>query len=137
MSEAPAGQEEIDVRLPFAIAVGELEVWQLVGLAYVRSGALVLEYQKETIGFRRSKTDELVIKPRELTSASLRPGFFACTVELTATSMRVFDPLPGTRHNVLPLRVRRRHRADAARLVSRLSYLRAEHVYETLSGRDL
>jgi hypothetical protein len=106
------------------------------GLLSLQEGCLVLEYESKDafIGAYSSGVEELQIFPDDVSSISFKNGVLKAKLTISARSMKFFEKVPGAKHGSVTLRIKRKHKADAATLVAflqhRLDELRAAEADE-------
>ena len=116
--------DSIPVRLHTPDAVFT-ETYGLLGL---RQGCLVLEYETKDafIGAYNSGVSESEILPDDVSSIVFKKGLFKAKLIINARSMKLFEQVPGAKHGRITLHIKRKHRAEAERLVLFLQHRLAE-----------
>ena len=94
------------------------------GLLGLQEGCLVLEYESKDafIGAYSSGVEELQIFPDDVASLTFKKGVFKASLTIHARSMKFFEKVPGAKHGSITLRIKRRHKADAAELTMFLQH---------------
>lgn len=112
--------ESIPVRLHTPDAV----LTETYGLLGLEEGHLVLEYESKDafIGAYSSGVEELRILPDDVSSIIFKKGVFKAKLVIHARSMKLLQKVPGAKHGQITLRVKRKHRDEAARLAMFLQH---------------
>lgn len=78
----------------------------------------MLEYESKDafIGAYSSGVSELQIFPDDVSSIAFKKGFFTTRLVIHARSMKFFEDVPGAKHGAVTLRIKRKHKKDAAQL---------------------
>lgn len=106
--------------VPFLIPEINHGFQQAEGLMKLGKERLELEFEvKDSIlGVMKSGVKEVVIPFSDLKSITYEKGWIGAKVILEGNSMKVFNELPGTELATCTLKIKRKHRDDARRLVS-------------------
>ena len=109
-----------DKTVPFIIPEINSGFQQAEGLLKLATEQLELEFEvKDAIlGLIKSGVKDAVIPFSELKSIEFKKGWFSTKIILEGTSMKTFNELPGSELATCTLKVKRKHREDAERLIS-------------------
>jgi len=109
-----------DKTVPFIIPEINSGFQQAEGLLKLAKEQLELEFEvKDAIlGLIKSGVKDAVIPFSELKSIEFKKGWFSTKIILEGTSMKTFNELPGSELATCTLKVKRKHREDAERLIS-------------------
>ena len=105
--------------IPVQLHTPDAILTETLGLLGLQEGCLVLEYQSKDafIGAFSSGVEDLQIYPDDVSSITFKKGVFKAKLTIHGRSMKLFDKVPGAKHGVLSLRIKRKHKAAAAELV--------------------
>ncbi|HET6527807.1 MAG TPA: hypothetical protein VFG39_03565, partial [Balneolaceae bacterium] len=79
---------------------------------------LEFEVQDSLIGFFKSGITNSTIPFSDLESITFKKGWFGGKIILEGTSMKTFEDLPGTELATCILKIKRKHRNEAEKLIS-------------------
>jgi hypothetical protein len=110
--------------IPVQLHTPDAILTETYGLLGLQEGCLVLEYESKDafIGAYSSGVEELQIFPDDVSSLTFKKGLFKAKLTILARSMKFFEKVPGSKHGTITLRIKRKHRADAAELVMFLQH---------------
>jgi len=105
--------------IPFSISVYE-SLGEAEGLIRFDEESLKLEFEvKDSIvGILKSDLKEIRIPLSDLESIELRKSWFSTSLVIQASSLRTTRQIPGSDQGRMTLSIARRHRADAAKMLS-------------------
>ncbi len=111
----------ISVPFSYDIMAGFAEV---VGVAYARDNALVLEYRQrdKLMGTLKSQTHSAVIPINQISKMHLRSGLIKSRLIISALRLTSLQPLPNSETGSVELEVRRHNVAQAKRLMDYLGF---------------
>jgi serine/threonine protein kinase len=103
---------------------------EVVGMAYAKEGALVIEYRHrdKLMGTFKSQTHSIVIPVRNLSRFELKAGLFQSSLIIAANRLSALEPLPGYESGTVELQVKRRDVPQAKRLLHQLGHSRTGDV---------
>lgn len=106
--------------IPFSIPEINHGFQEASGLMKLTNKGFELEFEvKDAIlGVMKSGIKNVVIPYSELESVEYKKGWFSSKIILNATSMRVFENVPGTDVATCTIKVKRKHRDEARSLAS-------------------
>lgn len=98
------------------------------GLLKLVRGDLQFEFQVSDAFFEiiSSDVEEVSIALSDLQSVEYRKGWFGAKIVLEARSLRVFEDIPGTDQAECILKIKRKDKPDAERLVSKIRLVMSE-----------
>lgn len=98
------------------------------GLVKLAGEELQFEFQVTDafLEILNSDVEEVTLPLRELQSVEFKKGWFSSKIVLEARSLRAFDDIPGTEQAECVLKIKRKDRDDAARLVSKIRLVMSE-----------
>ena len=110
--------------IPVQLHTPDAILTETYGLLSLQEGCLVLEYESKDafIGAYSSGVEELQIFPDDVSSLTFKKGVFKAKLKIHARSMKFFEKVPGAKHGTITLRIKRKHKADAAELVMFLQH---------------
>ena len=108
------------------------------GLLKLEEENLVLEFQVMDAFFEVIKSDveEVAIPLRDLQSVEYKKGWFSSKIIMEARSLRVFDDIPGSEKGECKLKIKRKERKDAEKLVSKIRLVMSEMRLNDLDGES-
>lgn len=106
--------------VPFVIPEINHGFQQAEGLLKLGKEQLEMEFEvKDAIlGIIKSGVKDTAIPFSDLKSIDFKKGWFSAKIILEGTSMKVFNDLPGTELATCTLKVKRKHREEAEKLIS-------------------
>ena len=118
--------------VPFIIPEINHGFQQAEGLMKLGKERLEFEFEvKDSIlGVVKSGLKEVVIPFSDLKSITYKKGWIGAKVILEGNSMKVFSELPGTELATCTLKIKRKHRDDAQRLISQARMQFSEYKLE-------
>ncbi len=98
------------------------------GLLKLEGEHLILEFQVKDAFFEVIKSDveEVAIPLRDLQSVEYKKGWFSAKIILEASSLRALDGLPGADQGECKLKIKRKERKEAEKLVSKIRLVMSE-----------
>ncbi|MFH5830797.1 hypothetical protein ACG2F4_02425 [Halalkalibaculum sp. DA3122] len=98
------------------------------GLLKLEGEELLIEFQVKDALFEVFKSDveEVAIPLRALQSVEYKKGWFSSRIVLEADSLRVFDEIPGADQGECILKIKRKERKEAEKLVSKIRLVMSE-----------
>ncbi len=98
------------------------------GLLKLEEEQLILEFQVKDalLEILKSEVKEIAIPLRDLQSVEYKKGWFSSKVILEAGSLRVFEDIPGADHGECELKIKRKEREDAEKLISKVRLVMSE-----------
>lgn len=120
--------------VPFIIPEINHGFQQAEGLLKLGDKQLELEFEvKDAIlGVIKSGVRDVAVPFSGLKSIEFKKGWFSAKIILEATSMKVFNELPGTELATCTLKVKRKHREEAEDLISRARLHLSEYKLDKL-----
>lgn len=120
--------------LPFSIPEINHGFQEASGLMKLTEKGIELEFEvKDAIlGVLKSGIKNVVIPYSELESIEYKKGWFSSKIILNATSMRVFEDIPGTDVATCTIKVKRKHRSEAQSLASHARVQLSEYKLDQL-----
>lgn len=108
------------------------------GLMKLRENGIELEFEVQDafLGITSSGLKTVALPYDKLQSIRYEKGWFSARVILEATSMRVFDKVPGTEQANCTLKIKRKHREEAEHLVSKARLQFSEYKLNKMEERD-
>lgn len=99
------------------------------GLLKLRSDGIELEFETKDaiLGLISSGVKTLQLSYSDLESIRFDKGWFSAKIILEAVSMRVFEDLPGTGQATCTLKVKRKHKEEAQKIISTARMQLSEH----------
>jgi hypothetical protein len=91
------------------------------GLLKLYKTGLELEFEVEDafVGMAKSGIKTVQISYGDLESIEFKKGWFGAKIVLKASSMKVFDEIPGTEAGICTLKIERKNREEANDLISK------------------
>lgn len=98
------------------------------GLVKLEREELLFEFQVSDafFGIINSDVEEVRISLSDLQSVEYNKGWFSSKIVLEAHSLRAFEEIPGTDQAECVLKIKRKDREDAERLVSKIRLVMSE-----------
>lgn len=108
------------------------------GLLKLREDGVELEFETKDafLGVISSGVQSVVLFYKDLESIRFKKGWFSGKIILEATSMRIFENLPGSEQATCELKVKRKHREEAEKLISTARMYHSEHKLDQMNGDD-
>lgn len=108
------------------------------GLLKLREEGIELEFETKDaiLGVISSGVQTKILRYEDLDSIRFKKGWFSGRVILEATSMRVFEDLPGSEQATCELKVKRKHREEAEKVISTARMYHSEHRLDQMNGED-
>lgn len=90
------------------------------GILKLSSGGIELEFETKDaiLGIISSGVQSVHLSYDDLESIRFDKGWFSAKIILEAVSMRIFEDLPGTEQATCTLKVKRKHRDEAQKVIS-------------------
>lgn len=122
--------------VPFEITGISHGLKEIEGLVKLGEEGLELEYklQDSFVGLIKSDTKATEIPYGNLEEITFEQGWFGSKIILEGTSMRAFGELPGTEPGSRTLKIKRKHRDEAEKLVSRARMQLSEYRLNSMEG---
>ena len=95
---------------------------------------LEFEVKDAFLGMMSSGIKNVVIPYADLESITYKKGWIGAKAILEATSMRVFDDVPGTEVATCVLKFKRKHRDEAQSMISKARLQLSEYQLDQLEG---
>lgn len=96
---------------------------------------LEFEIRDAILGIINSGVKTVRISYGDLESIRFEKGWFRAKIILEATSMRVFEEIPGTEQGTCTLKVKRGDREEAQTVISKARVALSEHKLNELDGK--
>ena len=125
---------QVNYSAPFAITDINHGLQEAKGLLKVTDEGLEFEFEvKDTlIGFFKSGLKKVHIPYKKLVSVHFEKGLIHSKIKLEGVSMRAFSELPGVDVVTCELKIKRKDRKEAARLVSKARAALSEYKLNNL-----
>lgn len=125
---------ENNYTVPFQITGVNHGLREVHGLLKLKKEALELEYEAKDsfVGMFKSGVTTFTVAFPDLQEISYDKGWFSSRIIIEGTSMKVFEPFPGAEQAVCEMKIKRKHRDEAKRLVSRARMLLSEYKLDQL-----
>lgn len=122
--------------VPFEITEISHGLQELKGLMRLHDQGIELEFevQDAILGFFKSGITKLIIPFSDLESISYKKGWFSSKVILEGNSMKVFEDIPGTDVATCVLKIKRKNRVQAEKLISSARMHFSEYKLNQLGG---
>ena len=122
--------------VPFEITGVSHGLKDVTGLMKLNEQGFKLEYklQDSFVGMISSDPKEILIPYRNLDEITFKKGWFSGKVILEGNSMGAFNDLPGTEPGSRTLKIKRKDRDDAQRLVSQARMQLSEYRLSKMEG---
>lgn len=122
--------------IPFEVTDISYGLKEAKGLVKLNENGFELEYrlQDSFVGIVKSDTKSTVIPYSNLEEITFEKGWFSSKIILEGTSMDAFRGLPGTEPGSRTLKIKRRHRDEAEKLVSRARMRLSEYRLNKMEG---
>ncbi|MEX0648657.1 MAG: hypothetical protein WEA56_07825 [Balneolaceae bacterium] len=106
--------------IPFEIPNVNHGLVEVKGLLHFKKEELVLEFDERDaiVGIIKSSLKERSIPFSELESISFKKKFFSNVVEISGRSMKSLQDIPGSQQGSCKLKIKRKNRDEAERVVS-------------------
>lgn len=114
--------------VPFEISDISHGFQEAKGLFKVKEESVELEFEvmDSILGFFKSGVQTIQIPLSELDSIAFEKKWFGSKIVLEAFSMKTFEDIPGTEQATCKLKVKRKHREEAQKVVSKARLLLSE-----------
>lgn len=108
------------------------------GLLKLRDKGIELEFETKDafLGIISSGVQSVLLLYKDLESIQFDKGWFSAKIILEATSMRVFEDIPGSEQATCTLKVKRKHRKEAQDLISTARMYHSEHKLDQMNRED-
>lgn len=106
------------------------------GILKLRDQGIVLEFETKDaiLGVISSGVQTMTLRYEDLESIRFKKGWFSSKILLEATSMRVFEDLPGSEQATCELKVRRKNREEAEKVISTARMYHSEFKLDQMDG---
>lgn len=124
--------------VPFEITGVSHGLKEVEGLIKLNEQGFELEYrlQDSFVGIFKSDMKATVVPYGNLEEITFEKGWFSSKVILEGTSMDAFSGLPGTDPGSRTLKIKRKHRDEAEKLVSHARMRLSEYRLNEMKGED-
>jgi hypothetical protein len=106
------------------------------GILKLRSDGIELEFETKDaiLGVISSGVQSVQLSYSELESIRFDKGWFSAKIILEAISMRVLEDIPGTEQATCMLKVNRKHKDEAQKVISTARMQLSEHKLDRMDG---
>lgn len=122
--------------VPFEITGVSNGLKEVTGLVSLSDQGFQIEYQLRDgfVGLWESDTKKTTVSYAELDEISFKKGWFSNKIILEGNSMDAFNDLPGTEPGSRTLKIKRKDREDAEKLVSQARMHLSEYRLNEMEG---
>lgn len=122
--------------VPFEITGVSHGLKEVKGLIKLNEEGFELEYtlQDSFVGIFKSDMKSTVVPYGNLEEITFEKGWFSSKIILEGTSMNAFSSLPGTEPGSRTLKIKRKHRDEAEKLVSHARMRLSEYRLNAMEG---
>lgn len=106
------------------------------GILKLRSDGIELEFETKDaiLGIISSGVQSVRISYSDLESIRFEKGWFSAKIILEAISMRIFEELPGTEQATCMLKVKRKDKDEAQKVISTARMYLSEHKLDQMNS---
>lgn len=108
------------------------------GILKLRPEGIELEFETKDaiLGVISSGVQSVQLSYGDLESIRFDKGWFSAKIILEATSMKIFEDLPGTEQATCMLKVKRKHKEEAQKVISTARMHHSEHKLDQMNSED-
>lgn len=124
---------------PFEIPNVNHGFQEVKGLLKLRDEGIELEFETKDafLGLISSGVQSVTLFYKDLASIRFEKGWFSGKIILEATSMSIFEDIPGSEQGTCTLKIKRKHKKEAQNLISTARMHHSEHKLDQMDRDDV